>query len=245
MRLATYIALLTLLTFSQAYGIVIRHDIDDKKYQELGEQYTSSVAFVAGCVSTLIEPNWLLTAAHCVTEGRSDLDIARHLEAEYPVEKIYRHPSKDIALVQLSEPITNGKPVKLYTNTDEAGKTVVLVGNGSFGNGLDGVTVKDGKIRGANSTVIETRPNNLVFLFDAPDTALSLEGISGPGDSGGPAFLEIENILYVAGVSSAQGTMGLKEGQYGVKEYYSRVSTHYSWIREIIDNTRPNPVPGH
>lgn len=243
MRLALYGVLLTIITFSQAYGIVIRNDVSDEKYQEFGEQYTSSVAFFAGCVSTLIDPNWLLTAAHCVTEGRSDLDIARHLDAEYPVEKIYRHPSKDIALVQLSKPITNGKPVKLYTNTDEAGKTVVFVGNGSFGNGRDGVTVKDGKIRGAKNTIIETRPNNLVFLFDAPDTALSLEGISGPGDSGGPAFLEIENTLYVAGVSSAQDTMGLKEGQYGVKEYYSRVSTHYSWIMEIIDSAKAKASP--
>src|SRR5690606_7852173 len=109
-------------------------------------------------------------------------------------------------------------------------------------NGRDGLVVDDGKNRGATNTVSETTSYNLVFLFDGPDTATRLEGISGPGDRGGPAFLDIDGVLYVIGVSSHQRRNGFKEGHYGVNEYYARVSTHYSWIREIIDNTKPNPA---
>lgn len=245
MKLAVYVTLLTLIAISQAHGIVIRHDVSDKKYLELGEQYSSSVAYIGGCVATLVEPKWLLTAAHCMRDEGTNLETALHLEAPYFVEKIFVHPSSDIALIQLKEPVRNGKPVNLYNQTNEIGQTVVLVGNGVFGNGRDGLIVDDGKNRGAANTVIGTTQYNLVFLFDRPETATSLEGISGPGDSGGPALVEMNELLYIVGVSAYQKGNGFEEGHYGVKEYYSRVSTHYPWLREIIDNTKPAHVPEH
>src|SRR5690554_3762944 len=122
MKLAVYVTLLTLIAISQAHGIVIRHDVSDKKYLEMGEQYSSSVAYIGGCVATLVEPNWLLTAAHCVGDEGRNLKTALHLEAPYLVEQIFVHPSNDIALVQLKEPIGNGKPVNLYNQTNEVGQ---------------------------------------------------------------------------------------------------------------------------
>src|SRR5690554_4340574 len=171
MKLAVYVTLLTLIAISQAHGIVIRHDVSDKKYLELGEQYSSSVAYIGGCVATLVEPKWLLTAAHCMRDEGTNLETALHLEAPYFVEKIFVHPSSDIALIQLQEPVRNGKPVNLYNQTNEIGQAVMLVGNGMFGNGRDGLIVDDGKNRGATNTVIGTTQYNLVFLFDRPETA--------------------------------------------------------------------------
>jgi len=66
--------------------------------------------------------------------------------------------------------------------------------------------------------------------------AMPLEGISGPGDSGGPTLID----LCVAGVSSAQrvvidvddeGRETGGPGRYGVIEVYTRVSSYLPWIR--------------
>lgn len=239
--------LLTVVVIPHAHAIVIRHDVDDAKYQELGEKYSSSVAFIDGCVATLIDPNWLLTASHCIHhEGRSII-AARHLDAIYRIENIFLHPNRnDIALIQLKDPILNGKPAMLYNQVDEVEKNVVFVGNGIFGNGREGLTQEYGKLRGATNTVIEATENSVVFLFNEPETATEVEGISGPGDSGGPAFVEMNKQLYVIGVSAYQRRNGFKEGHYGVKEYYTRVSSHYSWLRATIDNAQPpEPVPTH
>lgn len=239
MKLAAYVTLFTLIAIPQAHGIVIRDDVSDRKYQELGEQYSSSVAYIGGCVATLVEQYWLLTAAHCMRDEGRNLETALHLEAPYRVKEIFVHPSRDIALIQLKDPIRNGKPANLYNQINEVGQAVVFVGNGGFGNGRDGLSGDDGEIRGATNTVIEASKCNLVFLFDTPKTATNLEGISGPGDSGGPAFVEIDKTLYVVGVSAYQKSNGFKEGHYGVKEYYTRVSSHYPWLRGIVDNTEP------
>jgi secreted trypsin-like serine protease len=61
-----------------------------------------------------------------------------------------------------------------------------------------------------------------------------LEGISGPGDSGGPAFITTPSGLKVAGVSSHQRNNDNGEGLYGVQEYYTRTSAHKQWIENII-----------
>lgn len=58
-----------------------------------------------------------------------------------------------------------------------------------------------------------------------------LEGISGPGDSGGPALIETADGLRVAGLSVASS--GRPKGRYGALEFYSRVSPQVTWIREI------------
>src|SRR5690625_2611068 len=126
MKLAVYVTLLTLITISPAHGIIIRHDVSDKEYQEFGERYSSSVAYIGGCMATLVEPDWLLTAAHCMGGESVDLKTALHLEVPYQVEQIFVHPESDIALVQLKTPVRYGKPATLYNQTDEVGKMGVF-----------------------------------------------------------------------------------------------------------------------
>jgi len=77
--------------------------------------------------------------------------------------------------------------------------------------------------------------NWITFKFDAPPESTDLEGISGPGDSGGPALLEVDGKAYVIGVSSANDDAGA-EGpcRYNSTEYYARVSPTVEWIRATI-----------
>jgi len=79
----------------------------------------------------------------------------------------------------------------------------------------------------------------LRFRFDAPPAADDLEGISGPGDSGGPAFLERDGRLWLAGVSSTNHSPGGEEKcTYGTIETYARVSTQRAWIDSILAGGR-------
>jgi hypothetical protein len=55
---------------------------------------------------------------------------------------------------------------------------------------------------------------------------------SGPGDSGGPALLEIDGVVYVAGVSAYND--GGELCTYGTTEYYSRVSTEHAWLDGVM-----------
>jgi len=60
-----------------------------------------------------------------------------------------------------------------------------------------------------------------------------LEGVSVPGDSGGPTFTLIDNQWYVVGITS----FGLTDtGDYGEVSFDTRVSVHSDWICSISDS---------
>ena len=81
--------LVFVLIMSSANAIIIRHDVDDVKYHQLGEEYSLSLAYVGGCAATLIESTWLLTAAHCVKGKEDNFFTARHHGSVYRIEKIF------------------------------------------------------------------------------------------------------------------------------------------------------------
>ena len=93
-------------------------------------------------------------------------------------------------------------------------------------------------MRAATNRVERAEGSLLQFRFDAPGDpgATELEGISGPGDSGGPAYAETDGVRYVIGVSSAQDSRPAdrKVGRYGVLEFYARVSHFADWIERTM-----------
>jgi secreted trypsin-like serine protease len=72
----------------------------------------------------------------------------------------------------------------------------------------------------------------LKLRFDAPPDGTLLEGVCGHGDSGGPALIQRDSALHLAGVSSWQHQGGRPLGLYGCIEHYTRVSRYADWIRE-------------
>lgn len=94
----------------------------------------------------------------------------------------------------------------------------------------------------AATNYVDGTTNDQHFLFwefDAPgsEKITRLEGIAGPGDSAGPAFIMKEDQYYIAGVGAAQSTQATDgvEGLYGVTEYYTRVSTFIDWIWDNLN----------
>ena len=111
----------------------------------------------------------------------------------------------DIALIRLARPVVAVAPVALYRERDEQGRRVVFVGQGFSGTGETGAQ-RGPSIRRAAENRVETATEQwLRFVFDAPPAGLELEGISGPGDSGGPAFIDTAAGPQSAGGSGAPG----------------------------------------
>lgn len=236
-----------------ASGIVTRHDIADAAYLAKESEFPALFAVYqtkAGhkeCIATVISPRWAVTAAHCAREGRL-LDATSPGGEGYAVEvagkaalvdKVIHHPgtgderAPDIALLRFRAPISHVAPLPIYRSDDEVGRIIAMPGWGGMGNGQAGLGVEDGLFRVAENIVDGAEAGRLFWRFDAPgpkSRALTLEGISGPGDSGGPALVKTPGGWAVAGISSSQDTKGGAEGRYGVDEYFVRVSKVAAWI---------------
>jgi len=240
-------ALGALLLSGVASPIVMRHDVPERRYLELATRFPAAVKIRLANGSdgegTLVGLRWVLTAAH-VAGGVQPDDLVVAGGKSYLVERVFMHPEfrelamaylpYDIALVRLRLDVAGIEPASLTDQPEVVGSIVTFVGRGGFGTGVAGVRGEDGRLRAGTNRLEEVAGPFLKFRFDRPEDAgvTELEGISGPGDSGGAAFIDRDGKRYVIGVSSWQDTRPTNrvQGVYGVIENYVRVSNHYDWI---------------
>lgn len=254
MRLSAII--LTLSLTLSAHAIVMRHDRDIARYIELGARYPSVGSVGGQTACTLIAPRWALGAAHTVEDYFNPRGEPYILFGgqRYVVEKMILHPGRvrgsvdaasDLALFKLARPVEGIAPVPLYERDDEPGRIAVIVGYGGVGNGIDGPGEKSKVPLGARNRIEGAFENTLVMLFDAPPLGDDLEGFAGPGDSGCPAFFEVDGKLYLAGVGSFNtGDAEAKTAsRYHTLDAFARVSTRRQWIVDTMAADPPSTVP--
>jgi len=268
LRLAGILVLLAALPAGgtrDAAGIIIRHDRDDARYRALyadGDRFRA-VATIGGGLGMVIDPYWVVTAAHVVTNVSPFDPTVVIAGKRYRIERVIMHPGwpaggdvrvraevVDLALIRLREPVTDIEPMLLYEGDDEVGTKIIFVGSGQTGTGLTGPVSHDQQWRAATNTVEEASDNWLDFIFSEPPNATDLEGISGPGDSGGPALIERDGRLVLLGVSSGNDGGGAGFCRYGSTEYYARISTKRAWIgqtmaeyEQLPDDAKPQFAP--
>ena len=173
---------------------VIRHDVDDSLYQQLGQQAQFGavgqlgINFANGnstdCSGTLIGGGeWILTAAHCVDREISSAAFLRDSSFGF-IDQVIIHPDwqrnnflggGDIALLHLSSPINSIESAQIYTGRNELGAVGTSVGFGRTGTGLTGQQQGTfGTLRGGNNVldVLGTTrgwdPRILLTDFDSP-----------------------------------------------------------------------------
>lgn len=243
------IILLSIFTSGNEEPIIVRHDKDDEEYIKFAQELPVTSAIVTynstDVAGTLITPQWILSAAHVAETIQEGKKLILN-EDSLIVERVIIHPGwtennrPDLALIKLTHKIEHINPIPLYKNKDEIGKQVIIAGIGDYGTGKTGVEGSPGTMRAATNLIDNSTGDShyLYWDFDNPDSdkVTPLEGVAGPGDSAGPAFLKVDGTYYLAGVGSAQSTQatGGIEGLYGVTEYYVRVSTFIDWIEKTI-----------
>jgi hypothetical protein len=244
------ISILLLAQSNITNAIVMRHDVDRDQYLLDPYNYQSAI-HSKNCSATLITPRWALTAAHCVdiSLGNSIVSFGKLtiLDEQITIKKIHSHPAyttaiHDIALVELHEPIYSIEPTPPYEGSDELGKTLKLAGYGMLGNPVDGLdnytTLR--VLYGADNVTSSANDYHLGFRFENPaeGNSLSLEGVGGPGDSGGPVYIETSVGRFIAGVSS------FGDWNYNDSDYYTRVSQELDWIKEVMKDEYPGYYAG-
>lgn len=165
------------------------------------------------CSGTLVTPDTVLTAAHCVDRGLGitnvfvDRDNNQDLieASEFTAHPFYfplpGHPN-DVGVVKLTESITNRPTVGLLLSTD------VSVGDrvGIYGYGFDG-DADLGILREGEMEITRVEAGGiLISTFDRTNQSIC------SGDSGGPATLSSNGITGIVGINSAGSAEGCREG---------------------------------
>lgn len=244
-------------------AIVIRDGVPDSNYLVPDGEFPPLVDLPIAGQGTLVTKQWVVTAAHAVYEHRPisvTINGKRRAVSNPVIHPAFEGVPKpkemrgdaaplmrafaqmhDIALLRLTTPVEDVKPVGLYRGTDEIGKLVTLYGKGATGNGVTGEDPKSpmrGSLRRARNRISGAENLWLTYTFDCGPDAPSLEGVMGNGDSGGPVLIGAGDNCKLAGVTSWRSWHGnlesLRRGVCGQTFYCSRISHYARWIDRVI-----------
>jgi hypothetical protein len=130
----------------------------------------------------------------------------------------------DLAVLILDQAVPELTPSPLYRQLPVRGQLLTLVGYGAGGTGHTGSQGDFGTKRVGTTRLDRVTSTQLWWNFNS-----NAESNTAPGDSGGPAFLLVDGVYHLAGVTSG----GLKEdASLGDRSFDTRVDVFAEWIDE-------------
>lgn len=216
-----------------------------------------------GCGGTLVAPDRILTAAHCIpflTPGASRLRVGTEIRT---VTKIAQHPGyraagrhrqdelpDDVGIIALDQPVTTATPVPIVSPRSGAPAVLIGLGVSRYGGGGFGTFRKvslqirpDSECRSRLHAVDPPQarnydPRSMVCTIDPDGRPPYRSGCN--GDSGSPLLMRnVSGTLGVTGVDSWGIACGTSHGD---PEIFSQPSAVRAFIRDENPPWYPAPA---
>lgn len=215
--------------------------------------FMNKVTKLAFCGGSLLNKEWIITAAHCVEgkigtfiirAGEHDITKNEGKESDHYIAEYHIHPryssqrnlyNHDIALLKLKTPVTFSDyalPICLGSkdfteNLLKSAQNSLVSGWGrlKFG-GIESNTLQKVEVPYVDRTECKGSSTDTIskFMFCAGYNTVRKDSCQ--GDSGGPHATRYQNTWFLTGIIS-WGEECAKEGKYGV---YTRISRYMFWI---------------